>query len=240
MAAKAKVTQSPKLVDLAKRIKAKHSLIQRESDEMETLKAELQDKARVTFFTDLCATVEGKDVTKVIEGTPDVYGNHEIPVDNNDKVTVNFQSGNKSFTKIEDKPAANVLKGIFGDDYSKIFTEGKRHEVISDEVTQDDEHSKKPELFGYSVRHDADGEALRTLYAAHPELFQRQVVDLEGYAKAFPNSVETTTVVSTGKGFIEKVGKVDNHVRNNAKNFIAGLFAATLKVVVKCGNAKKR
>jgi hypothetical protein len=241
MAAKAKVIDATHMIALAKDIKAKHALINRESDELEVLKTALTSLAVEDFYKEAKSnSVDGKP-TKVIEGVPAIYGNFEIPVDNNDKVTVNFQVGAKSFTTIDDKPAASILKGMFGpQSYEKVFDEKKEHKVIAPEDQLDEQSGKKPELFGYGIRPDADTNALRNLYLSHPELFTRQVINLEKYAEAFPEGVETTTKVCIGSGFIEKVGKLDANILENAKRFLVGLFGATLKVAIKCGNANKK
>ena len=239
MPAKAKLTTNKTMIDLAKQVKAKHALIQRESDEVDTLKAQLTELARAEFFDELkCKTVAGKP-TEIIKGVPAVYGNIEVPVENNDKVTINFQMGSKTFSKIDKKPAHKVLRGIFGKDFDKVFAEAQSHDVIAT-LKEQDEQAAKPGFFGYSIRPDADTTELAKLYADRPDLFARSVTDLEGYAKTYPRSVETTTKVKLVSGFIEKVGKMDSHVLENAKNFLAGLFEGGIRIVVKCGNANKK
>lgn len=240
MAAKAKVIDHVKMVELAKVIKEKHALINRESDELDTLKKGLIDLAKIEFFSSIKCKLEGTEPVELVEGTPEVYGNFELPVDNNDKVTINFQTGSKSFKKIDGKPAPSILKGIFGDDYEKIFEELVQYEVIATEPELDKQSEERPGLFGYSIKPDADSEELRKIYSNRPDLFQRQVIDLEKYALAYPDKVKSETKVTLGKGFLEKVGKLDGHVLQSGKSFLAGLFSAVLKVVIKCGNANKK
>lgn len=239
MPAKSKIVSKKSFVDLAKKIKVKHALISRETDEMDELKAQLVEKAQHEFFTDLKCKVVNKQPVSLIDGTPEVYGNHEIPVDNNDKVTVNFQIGSKTFEKIDDQPAAAVLKGIFNEDFEKIFDVRKSHAVTATSPELDKQEQSYPELFGYALNPTATKEQLRDLYHKHPGMFVRMVVDTNRYAELFPDKVQTEEKVSTSRGFIEKVAKLDNHRLENAKAFLAGLFGSAVSTVIKCGNTNK-
>jgi hypothetical protein len=241
MAALAKIIDDKDMIQLATEIKRKHALINREADELDAMKITLLKVATEEFYKELRATCENGKPVKILDGVPKVYGNLEIPVDNNDKVTVNFQLSSKSFSKIDGKPASNILKGIFGvDTYEKIFEEKNKYTITSTPVEIAEEAKLKPELFGYRVLPDADKEELRKLQAEHPDLVEQFVVNNEEFAKAFPAAVDTEVEVAIVSGFLEKVGKVDNHVLESAKKFLVGLFGATLKSMVKCGNANKK
>jgi len=241
MPAKAKVVDTSKFVTLAKSIKEKHALINRESDEIDTLKTELTELAKAEFYACIKSKYTNGKPSTVLPGVPEVFGNFEIPVDNNDKVSVNFQTGSKTFASIDGKPATSVLKGMFGaESYGKVFTESTTHKVNATDEALDQQEEQHPEFFGYSIRPDAEVEKLRKLRAEYPELFNRTVVNLDGYALAYPDSVDSETKVAIAAGFIENVGKVNAAALENAKKFLAGFFGATLKVVIKCGNANKK
>ncbi len=241
MPAKSKVFDNKTLVETAKKIKAKHALISREADELEALKSSLSEEARVNFFKDLKWECENGQPCASLEGTPEVYGNHEIPVDNNDKVTVNFKLGTKRFGQVDDKPASSQLKGIFGEGaYKKLFKEQISLTVTATQAEIDEQADKNPEFFGVSIKPDAPKEELMRLADRYPDLFNRSVVDVEGYAKAYPDTVEEKTEVITGSSFIEKVGKLDGHILKNASSFLAGLLGAGLSVSIRCGNAAKQ
>ena len=239
MPAKAKVTAQKALVDLAKQIKEKHDLISTASDDLDTLKKQLIEKAKINFFKDLKCKVVGDKPTVVLPGIPKVYGNHEVPVGNNDKVTVNFQTGAKVFKQVDDKPAKTVLKGIFHEDFDKIFVLKPYYEVTATDEDLNKHEDQYPELFGYGINPTVTKEKLRELYHKYPDLITRTVINTERYAELFPDKVNTVESVSTGNGFIEKVSKLDDQVLENAKNFLAGLFRDVLKVVIKVGNRNK-
>lgn len=241
MAARAKTIENKAIIDLAKQIKSKHALINRVSDELDALKVEINKHAKVEFFSDLkCATDDEGQPIEILSGTPDVYGNFEVPVDNNDKVTINFQTGSKTFGSIDNKPAPDVLRGIFGQEYEKLFDEKSTFEVIASKALRDDQAKDNPSLFLYRIKEGVEPEELQKLYASRPDILECVVADPAKYAKRFPVCVKEEKKVSLKSGFLEKVGKVDTPIRDNAKQFMAGLFGSVLKIVVKCGNANKK
>jgi len=242
MPAKFKIYDDKTLISLAKSIKEKHDLISREMDELETIKASLSKSARCNFFKDLTweCDSDGNPVLS-LEGTPELFGNHEIPIDNNDKVTVNFKFGAKTFGKVDGVPADTQLKAIFGEEaYKKLFKEQVNHEVTSNQAEQDEHAQSNPEFFGISLRQDAPKDELMKLADKYPTLLNKCVINVKGYAKTFPNAVENTTLITTGAGFIEKAGKLDVTLLKNAKNFLAGLFKASLSISIICGNTNKK
>lgn len=230
-----------KLYELATSCKKEHTEIARLTDEFDGHKKELSAECRTIFFEDLGATQCGDNLELTEDREVDVYGNHEFHTDEG-QVTVNFSVKSKAFTKIDKKPATEVLKGIFKEQYGALFEETPMKEVTAEQTVLDNIALEHPTLFAFNVKSGVPKERLRDMFRLFPDVFDVTVENIEEFEKSFPDMVETNTGVKTSNGFIEKLKKLSKEslADKQIKRFLVGLLDKTVQTKVICGNKSKK
>lgn len=229
------------ILQVAELCKANHTEIARLTDELEGGKATLVDSCRTIFFKDLGAVPEGDSFVLEDEVTPDVFGNHEFHTDKG-QVTVNFSVKKKTFQKVGGRPAPEVLKETFEDQYEKLFKEVPMKSVSASEEELRKYCLEHPTMFGFSIKPDTPKEKLADIYKLFPDVFDVYVSDIDAFEKEHENKVDTSTGVVTETSFLEKVGKLPENLRkkDTVKKFLVGLLGMNLTTKVLCGNTSKK
>lgn len=204
------------------------------ASELKTTNADLATKTKELgevstgiFFDDIGAIKGGK--------VPEVYGNHEY-TSGSRLITVNFkmQPGGMTMREINGHRACDVLSGMLGKDYNKLFSETV---VINDDADKLNEVAKtRPDLIDYKLNvSKLSDAALTQIRSKWPDAFTPSIKDEAMYVEEITGA-DVSIEVSTTTGFIASVGKLEEGVRFKLRDLFRKIFTDCVTTAVKCGN----
>lgn len=175
---------------------------------------------------------------RIASDNPEVYQNYDIQTPTGiTRVTYKYTAG--PCKESNDTAPDVVFKEAFGEEYPKLFNETPEYTVLAEQPTLQAQAASHPELFNVRLK-DISTENMIELIKAHPGWFEVSVVDVSGYAKAFPDTTKTTTGVKPKAGFMENLGKLDKDLLKNLKDFLDAFLRKTITPAVVHGNTSKK
>jgi len=219
-----------KALGLIKEIKRRHTLIAVETEKFTEDKKTLCETHGELFL---------KDVSKDI---PELTTNHDYHLDEG-IVSVNFRVISKPMENLKagavEKPAAEVLKELFGDKYEGTFREEDSYKILADQETLNKLAVEAPECFRLSMKQGLSNEDLKKIVSVFPEMFEAAVVDEKAFAVKYPSQVEKTVKVKTNEGFIDTVSKFEDSMKKRIRKFLIGFLTPYATPQVVCGKSGK-
>jgi len=215
--------ETTKLVD---DIKKNHTELAKITEVLEADKIKLRKRSEDIFFDDITNKA--------------VHNNHEYHTSDEQIVTVNFKVKSRPMDKIGEKPAKEVLSPLFREHYEGLFEEKNHIKVISNEEDHIEQATVRPELFLIALKDDLSSEQLTSIVGLIPNLVKVSIRKPDDYAKAFPESVETTISVSIKNKFLESIAKMDAILLEKAKKFLHKFLKPSISTAVICGNRGKK
>ena len=219
-----------KALGLIKEIKRRHTLIATETEKFTEDKKTLCETHGDLFL---------KDVSKEL---PELTTNHDYHLDEG-IVSVNFRVIAKPMENLKvgavEKPAAEVLKELFLDNYETLFREEDSYKITAEQGTLNKLSEESPECFRISLKQGLSNEDLKKAVEVFPEVFEITVMDEKAFAVKYPSHVEKTVKVKTNEGFIDTVSGFGDSLKKRVRKFLIGFLKSYATPQVVCGKSGK-
>ena len=168
---------------------------------------------------------------------PALYGNHDYVADSGRAVTVNFKQkpGGISFKNVGTEPVVSYLTGVLGSGgFKKLF---KAEAKVTLEEIPEKAAKEDTDLLSLRAKPGLTDRQKYDLYKDYPDIFTLTVRDHEGFIKhchglKIPCPVDIE--VSPQTGFIGKMAKANDLVREKLKDLTKAIIKATVTTAVKC------